>query len=95
MAQTTILAAAQTAGTSTDITLAENNTCTVGIFATGEVPPLARFSVREDTPGTDNFVIHLHAQNMSTVLAGPGVFRVYRPDISAYGVDVGVYKTED
>lgn len=94
MAQTTILAAAQTAGTSTDITVADGQTVKVGLFAaTGTGPIPARFvaTVYEDTPGDDNPVVQLHAGAPTAVLAGPGTYRVVRPSIAHLGVNVGVY----
>lgn len=38
MAQNTILAAAQTAATSTDVVVAAGSQVTIGIFATGTIP---------------------------------------------------------
>jgi hypothetical protein len=91
MAQSTILAAAQTAATSTDVTVAAGSVATIGIFAAGEIPDGVRLSVRQDTPSNDNFITHLHSKKRTVVVAGPGVFRVYRPNISAYGTNVGVF----
>ena len=91
MAQTTILAAGQSAATSTDVTVAAGSNATVGIFATGEIPAGVQISVRIDTPGDDAPVAVLNNITPNHVLSGPGVFRVYRPDISSYGVNVGVH----
>ncbi len=91
MAQTTILSAAQTAATSTDVTVTAGSVVTIGIFASGAIPSSVEIDVRQDTPSGDNFVAKLTAANQSTVLSGPGTFRAYRRDITATGVDVGVF----
>lgn len=56
MAQTTILAAAQTTATSTDVVVPAGAVVTIGLFATGDVPPQARAAVYIDTPSGDQFV---------------------------------------
>lgn len=94
MAQTTILAAAQTAGTSTDITVADGSSVKVGLFAatgTGPIPAKVLATVYEDTPGDDNPIAQLSGANPTVVLTGPGTYRVSRPSIAHLGVDVGVY----
>lgn len=92
MAQTTILAAAQTAATSSDVTVAAGSVLTIGLFtSSGPVPSGVEIDVRIDTPGADNFVAKLTHANQATVLTGPGTFRAYRRNIAAYGVNVGVY----
>lgn len=92
MAQTTILAAGQTAATSSDIVLAQNETRTVGIFvASGKVSDSYDFPIMVDTPGADYQVDALNGQRPTVVLAGPGTFRVKRPDISAKSLDVGIF----
>lgn len=92
MAQTTILAAGQTAATSTDVVVAAGSTVTIGIFtSSGPVPAGVEIDVRIDTPGADNFAAKLTHANQVTVISGPGTFRAYRRNIAAYGVNVGVY----
>lgn len=92
MAQTTILAAGQTAATSSDVTVAAGAMLTIGIFtSSGPVPSGVEIDVRIDTPGEDNFVAKLTQANQVTVINGPGTFRAYRRNIAAYGVNVGVY----
>ena len=92
MAQSTILAAGQTAATSTDVVLAPGAVATIGLFTSaGPVPSGVEIDVRIDTPGEDNFAAKLTQANQVTVLTGPGTFRAYRRDISAFGVNVGVY----
>lgn len=89
MAQATILAAATAAGTSTDIVIASGSSVTVGLFvASGGVPPQDYATVMQDTPGGDNVVTNLSGARPSTVLAGPGTFRVLKPVTS---VAVGVF----
>lgn len=91
MPQSTILAAAQTAGTSSNVTVAAGSTVTIGIFAATAIPSLVEVDVRQVTPSGDNFVAKLTHANQTTVLAGPGVFRAYRRNIAAGGVNVGVF----
>lgn len=91
MAQATILASAQTAATSTDVVVAAGSQVTIGIFATGAIPAGVQVSVAVDTPGDDANATVLNNTRPNTVISGPGTFRAYRPDISAYGVNVGVF----
>lgn len=94
MAQTTILASGTSSATSTDVTLGQGETVTIGLFASASIPPGVQIAVRIDTPGDDGGATVLNAFNSATILAGPGTYRAVRPDISAYSVSVGVY-TED
>lgn len=91
MAQSTILAAGQTAATSTDIVVADGESVKVGLFvAAGRVPTGVQCTIVEDTPGADNPVGLLGAA-LSVVIAGPGTYRVLRPAIGHIGVNVGVF----
>lgn len=91
MAQTTILAAAQTTATSTDVVVPAGAVVTIGLFAAGAVPPQARAAVYIDTPSGDQFVKFLQG-GQPEVISGPGTFRAVRKaSISRYGVDVGIY----
>lgn len=81
MAQTVILAAATTAGTSTDVTLAAGAYARISIYTAvnSQIPAHANLELRTDTGGADALVAVL-GQNLQTYqLIGPGVFRVYRP----------------
>lgn len=91
MAQTTILASAQTAATSSDITLLQGETRTVGIFSSAAIADYIAFPIMIDTPGDDRQIGTLTNLVPAVVISGPGTFRVKRPDISADGVDAGVY----
>jgi len=91
MAQTTILAANTTPATSSDVVVAAGGVATIGLFASGTIPSGVQVSVRIDSPGDDQPAAVLNLWNPVTVLAGPGTFRAVRPDISSYGVSVGVY----
>ena len=91
MAQATILAAGQTAATSSDLVLAAGASATVGIFATGRIPSGVELSVFLDTPGDDQFIARLTEQDSATSIMGPGTYRVKRPDVSAYGLGVGAF----
>ena len=91
MAQTTILAAGTNNTVSTDVTLAQGETRTVGIFSSSVIPEHIGLQIYIDTPGKDMLVGSLSKNVPALVVAGPGTFRVVRPDISAAGVSVGVY----
>lgn len=91
MAQSTVLAAAQTAAQSSDITVAVGAQVTVGLFASSDVPLPVRCSVWLKGPSGAQFISALTGVNTSTVLSGPGTFFVRRPVISDYGVNVGVF----
>lgn len=90
MAQATVLAPGNTGATSTDIVVAAGDAVTVGLYAAaaGRLPSGAAFLVQQDTPGADNTIARLSATELSTVLAGPGTYRVHRPAYTgdAFGV---------
>lgn len=80
MTQATILAAAATAATSTDVTVAAGAVVTVGLFvAAGQVEDAMEASLMIDTPGTDVLYAKLSGANPVTVLSGPCTARVFRP----------------
>lgn len=92
MTQATILAAAQTAATSSDVVVAAGSSVTVGMFTvSGVLPAFVGMSIMLDTPGGDLLVGVLDLARPAVVLDGPGTYRVVRGDITAQGVDVGVY----
>jgi hypothetical protein len=91
MAQSTILAAASTAATSSNIEVTAGNVVTVGLFSPGPdgIPSRASAAVYQDSPGRDVLVTTLEPYHAVTQLFGPGTFRVVRPK-QANG-DVGVF----
>ena len=91
MAQSTILAAAQTAGTSTEIVVADGETVIVGIFASSDIPNGVALSLHIATPGRNGFVQKLTNDFHHAQIPGPASYYVNRPDISAHGVNVGVF----
>lgn len=92
MAQSTILAAGTSAATSTDVPVAAGDVASVGIFvATGDIPREARCEVRMDTPGADVTLAVLTRENPTTVVSGPGTFRVARVTVGREGTSVGVF----
>lgn len=92
MAQNTVLAAGQTAATSSDIVVAAGSQVTVGLFSSaGAIPPGFECQIVADTPGADAYVGRLSNGCRNTVLSGPGTFRVIRPSLTAIGVNIGVY----
>jgi hypothetical protein len=80
MAQATILATGTTAATSTDIVVAAGASVTVGLFTADAngIPPDHFASVWIDTPSNDLLVKQLTGVCPTTVIAGPGTFRVVR-----------------
>lgn len=93
MAQSTILAAGNTAATSTDITVALGAVAKVGIFCAdadaSRLPATAIIELKEDTPSTDNTVIQFKDGSRSYLITAPGTYRVTR---TAYtGTAFGVY----
>lgn len=93
MAQTTILAAGTTAATSLDVPVAAGASAVISPFvASGAVPASVELAIYMGSPGADVFVAEL--TNRPEVVTNPSAtaitFRVRRPDISAYGVGVGV-----
>lgn len=91
MAQNTILAAGQTEALSTDVTVAAGATITVGIFASVPIPHAVALALRFDTPGRDNVARALTRKHSTFQVTGPATVRVHRPDITAQGVNVGVF----
>ena len=90
MAQTTILAAGTTAATSTDVVVAAGGSVTIGLFvATGVFNISGSIAtIFIDSPGADVPVASLSTDSPTTVIAGPGTFRVVR---SAVSQAIGIY----
>ena len=91
MPQSTILAAAVTAATSTNVTLASGVSAILGIFSAtpNAVPAGVAFTVLQVTPGADNVIASLGAGSRSSLVTGPGTYRVRR---AAYtGAAFGVF----
>lgn len=87
-----ILAAATTAGTSTDIVLAAGVYNRVSIFTAtdSQIPAYANLELRVDTDGADALVAILGQKQQTYQLIGPGTFRVFRPPQQvAIGVSSG------
>jgi hypothetical protein len=81
MAQATILAAAKTAATSTDLTVASAATATLGIFtdAAAGIPSNEFVRVYQDTPSEDLLIDTLSGANPTMTIPGPGTYRASRP----------------
>ena len=90
MAQSTILAAATTAATSTDVVVATGVHVHVGVFgaATTSLPYAYRMQVMMDTPNGDLVYDKLSSKQPVVKLVGPGTFRVVRAAYAgpAFGV---------
>ncbi|MEN6303633.1 MAG: hypothetical protein ABFD96_12965 [Armatimonadia bacterium] len=91
MAQSTVLAAAQTAGQSSDITVAVGSVVSIGLFATVDIPSTVRCAVFMKGPSGAQFVGALTGNNPQMAVSGPGTFYVSRPSLASIGVNVGVY----
>lgn len=96
MTQSTILAAGITNATSTDIVIAAGATVVVGMFCADVDKPVVyediiatKFEIMQDTPGADNLIFTLNYAKPSTVLSGPGTYRVKR--IAYVGKPFGVF----
>lgn len=88
----TVLEPGQTTATSDDVVVLADQVWTVGLYvASGALPGSLSFAVKMETPGDDIDVEVLTSADPARVIAGPGTFRVSRPDISGGGVDVGVF----
>jgi hypothetical protein len=91
MAQTTILASGTTAAASTDIVVSAGSVVKVAIFSTNPGASLAGrgFEIFDVTPAAENLIGYLDEANRSTLLAGPGTYRVRRPVLAtAFGVSL-------
>lgn len=92
MAQSTILAAGQTAAVAT-FSVADGEKVTVGAFcASGNMPASAYLTLRKVTPGAPNAVIRLQKGEWETVVDGLGDYEVNRSVLGCAGKDIGVYK---
>lgn len=85
MTQTSILAPGTVAATSSDVVVPAGETVTVGLYfdAATAAPVAMQMHIYQATPGADNLVATLGNYNRSTVLVGPGTFRIKRPANSA------------
>jgi hypothetical protein len=94
MTQSTILASAQTAATTTTQTIAAGSTHTVGMFTadSGGVPSPVQMILQAVTPGNPRYLATISATTAAIQLNGPLQYTVSRPDISAYGINVGVWQ---
>lgn len=90
MTQSTVLAAGNSAASSSDIVIAAGATVTVGIFsAVADSVPLGLvFGIDQVTPGASNTIGCLDGLKRQVMLSGPGTFRVKRPAYTgtAFGV---------
>lgn len=96
MTQSTILAAGITDATSTDVVVAAGSVVIVGMFCADVDKPTVysdiiatTFQVMQDTPGADNIIDTLTYAKPTTVLSGPGTYRIKR--IAYVGKPFGVF----
>lgn len=91
MAQTTILAAGQTAASSSTFTVDAGSSATVSMQApSGSIPGSAILPVLLKQGSGWRAVGSLSRDVWNHVVSGPGEFRVDRSDIAHLGVDVAV-----
>jgi hypothetical protein len=91
MAQTTVLAAGDTAANSTDITVASGSNVTISLFCSVNLPLSTSLDIYLKTPGgTIIQVGDLNASTPTVSIYSPGVYYVARPATSNPGVNVGV-----
>lgn len=90
MAQATLLAAAKTAATSTDLTVASGASAVIGIFTdtADGIPQSDIVRVYQDTPSVDLYLFTLTANCPVRTLPGPGTYRGIRPVTVA---NIGVF----
>lgn len=92
MAQAIILAAAKTAATSTDVVVAAGASAVIGLFvASGPIPAGFGIALQVKTPGANDTIATLSSGSPRVLVSGPATYVAVRQDISAYGVNVGVY----
>ncbi|WOS40688.1 hypothetical protein [Xanthomonas rydalmerensis] len=92
MAQTVILAAGQSAASSSTITVASGGVASLSIHAPAgqPIPKNISLPVIMVIDGTDTAVASLNYINPVVPVGVPGVFRVDRPNITAYGTNITV-----
>jgi hypothetical protein len=91
MAQTTVLAAGDTAADSTDITVNSGSNVTISLFCSVNIPLSTSLDIYLKTPGgTVTQVGDLNASTPTVSIYSPGVYYVSRPATSNPGVNVGV-----
>lgn len=83
-----ILAAGNSAATSSDVTLADGASATLSLMvASGSLPANAEAVVYVDTSGADTEVGRLTALDPAKQVSGPGTYRVKRIPGPTFGVD--------
>jgi len=91
MAQTTILAAGDTAADSTNVTVVSGASITLSLWSTGVIPQSTSMRIMMHTPtATVTQVGSLSYSNQTVSIYSPGVYYVERTARSNPGVDVGV-----
>lgn len=90
---TQILAAGQAAANSSAITLADGEEATIRLFSSAPiVAEKAVFEIHVTGVAGTQIEGTLNAACLSRVISGAGEYVVKRPDISAYGQDIGVQR---
>lgn len=91
MAQTTVLAAGDTAANSTDITIASGSNVTISLFCSVDLPLSTSLDIYLKTPSATIMQVgDLNRLTPTVSIYSPGVYYVSRPANSNPGVNVGV-----
>ena len=90
MTQATVLAAADTAANSSDITVVSGASVTISLFSVSALPASCSMDIILKTPGSTMVVGNINRTNPTTSIYAPGVYYVARSAGSNPGVNVGV-----
>ena len=91
MAQTTVLAAGDTAANSSDITVVSGSSVTISLFSASVLPLSTSFPIYLKTPSASVISVGSLSRDQTIVsIYSPGVYYVARTASSNPGVNVGV-----
>ena len=91
MAQTTVLAAGDTAANSSDITVVSGSSVTISLFSASVLPLSTSYLIYLKTPSSSVISVGALSRDEPTVsIYSPGVYYVARTASSNPGVNVGV-----
>ena len=91
MAQTTVLAAGDTAANSSDITVVSGSSVTISLFCANGLPLSTSYLIYLKTPSSSVISVGALSRDQTTVsIYSPGVYYVERTVSSNPGVNVGV-----
>ena len=92
MTQTTLTAEGQTADTSATVSIPAGASYVFGIYTSAaSIPANAYVDIVAVTPGNTRLICQLTGNGKPQVISGPVDVKAVRPNLSAFGVNVGVY----